>query len=273
MTGRLKWMAAALVALVLLAGCNLAAKVVVQPDGSGYYSVIMTVPNAPSHPGQALYAAVRKGANQSNVPLTVAPYTAGTNSGAKMTFHFLSLSDLNAESHRLASAGKGAIGVTISRDAHGWNFSASTARSLITPPGSNGAPGSNGLGAVLNSVISIDLIVQLPGSPGENNATSHTRTATTTTFTWVLSSAQSSAAPQASTTYVGNQANVKLATAMTPVASGTTSTGSSGTSGGTIALIAGAAVIVLGGAAVAIVLLRRRHATSASETTATSELD
>ena len=87
-------------------------------------------------------------------------------------------------------SGKGAIGVTINRDSHGWNFSASTARSLITPPGTNGVPGSTGLAAVLNSVISIDLVVQLPGAPGENNATSHTHTATSTTFTWVLSSAQ-----------------------------------------------------------------------------------
>jgi hypothetical protein len=190
-----------------------------------------------------------------------------------MTFHFLSLSDLNAESHRLASAGKGAIGVTINRDAHGWNFSASTARGLITPPGSNGNPGSAGLGAVLNAVISIDLVVRLPGAPAENNATSHTYTATSTTFTWILSSAQTSAAPQASTTYVGDQANVKLATAMTPVASGTASTGSSGTSGGTIALIAGAAVIVLGGAAVTVLLIRRRHATTVTETTATAGPD
>lgn len=262
MIGRLKWAAALLTLLVLLAGCNLAAKVVVQPDGSGSYSVIMTVPNAPSNPGRALLAAVRKGAATSNVPLTVSAYSANGDSGAKMTFHFLSLADLNAESHRLAASGKGGIGVTVGRDDHGWNFSASTADSLIKPQGSSG-PSSNALSSVLNEQITIALVVQLPGAPAENNAKTVTHTATASTFTWTLSSAQTGTGLQASTTYVGNQADVKLATGLTHVASASrptgssSSTGSSGLSAGEIALIAGGAVVVLG--AGTYLLLRRRR--------------
>lgn len=271
---RLKWIAAALTALVLLAGCNLAANVVVKPDGSGYYSVTMSVPNASSHPGQAIYSAVRRGAASSNVPLTVTPYSSGGNSGAKMTFHFLSLADLNAESQRLAAAGKGAIGVTINRDDHGWNFSASTADSLITPPGSTG--GSSALGTLVNQVITINLVVQLPGAPAENNAKAVTHTSTASTFTWILSSSQSGTGLQASTTYVGNQANVKLATALTPVAASSNSSGSSGSgwSAGMVALVAGGAVIVLGAAAFGIVTVtRRRRVSPAVEVASVPEAD
>lgn len=259
MSRRLKWAVGLLAALVLLSGCNLAAKVVVQPDGSGSYSVIMTVPNAASNPGQALLTAVRRGATKSNVPLTVAAYSANGSSGAKLTFHFLSLADLNAESHRLAASGQGGIGVTVDRDARGWNFTASTANSLITPTAPSGA-GNSAFAKTINSQISIALVVQLPGAPAENNAKSVTHSSTASTFTWSLSSTQTGADLQASTIYVGNQANVKLASALTPVASASKSTGSSGGSGwsaGMIALVAGGAVIVLGAGAYLVVRRRR----------------
>jgi hypothetical protein len=264
----LKWVLGLLVALVVLSGCNLAAKVVVQPDGSGSYSVIMTVPNAASKPGQAILAALRKGAAKSKIPLSVAAYSANGSSGAKLTFHFLSLADLDAESHRLAASGQGGIGVTVDRDDHGWNFTASTANSLITPAGTSGA-GNSAFAKTINSQINIALVVQLPGAPAENNAKSVTHSATASTFSWSLSSTQTGTELQASTTYVGNQANVKLATALTHVASASSSTGSggSGWSSGMVALVAGGAVIVLGGGA--YLLVRRRRATGV--TTATAE--
>ncbi len=265
MIQRLKWVAALVIAVVLLAGCNLAAKVVVQPNGSGFYSVIMSVPNAASNPGGARLAAVRSGAAKSKVPLTVTSYSANGSSGAKLTFHFLSLADLNAESHRLAANGGGGIGVTVGRDTHGWNFSASTANSLITPPSSSG-PGNSSLAKTLNSQINLALVVQLPGAPAENNARAVTHTATTSTFSWTLSAAQSGTGLQASTTYVGNQANVSLATALTPVhAAPVSSRGSGGLSGGTIGLIAGGVVVILAGAALVVVLRKRRQAVPAIE--------
>ena len=265
MRDRLLLAAAALVALVVLAGCNLGATVVVQPDGSGYYTVVMSVPNSPSHAGRALYTALNSAAAKSNVPLTVHPYSTAGSSGATMTYHFLSLADLNAESQRLAASGKGGIGVNVTRDSDGWHFSASTANSLITPSGSSGNSGSPALRGLVNQVITINLMAQLPGAPAENNAKSVTHTATTSTFTWLLSSNQTGTDMQASTTYVGNQANVKLATALTPVASAsTTSSGGSGLSGGMVALIAFGAVVVLG--AGAYVIVRRRRAVPDLET-------
>jgi hypothetical protein len=218
----------------------------------------MTVPNAASNPGQVLLTAIRKGAAKSNVPLSVSAYSSNGSSGAMMTFHFLSLADLNAESHRLAAGGRGGIGVTVDRDANGWNFSASTAHSLITPSGTSGA-GNSSFAKTINSVINIALVVRLPGAPAKNNANAVTHTATSSTFTWNLSSTSAGTVVQASTTYVGNQANVKLATAVTPVASASHSSGSSGWSGGTIALVAGGAVLVLGAAALGIVMVSRRR--------------
>ncbi len=256
-----------LAVLLVLTGCNLAAKVVVQPNGSGYYSVIMTVPSDASNPGQVLYNAVRKGTANSDFPLTVTPYSSNGNSGAEITFHFLSLADLNTESHRLAAEGNGGIAVTINRDSAGWNFSASTPQSLITPSDSLGTGvGSGSTGGLinasqLNSLITIDLVVQLPGAPAANNAKTVNHSATTSTFTWNLSASQPGSGLRASTRYVGNQANVKLATALTPVASGTSSTpdGGSGLSGSTMALAAGAAVVVVGAGAAALILAHRRR--------------
>jgi len=257
-----------LAVLLVLTGCNLAAKVVVLPNGTGSYSVIMTVPNAQSDPGQALYNAIRKGTSISGgIPLTVTPYSSGGNSGAQITFHFLSLADLNAESHRLAAEGQGGIGVTINRDSGGWHFSAATPQSLITPSDAlgtglgSGSPGGLISTSQLNSLVTIDLVVQLPGLPSVNNARVVSHTATTSTFTWALSSSQPGSGLQASTTYAGNQANVKLATALTPVASGTRSSSSngSGMSSDTMALVlAGAAVVVIGAVALLIVVRRRK---------------
>jgi hypothetical protein len=270
MIRRIASVAAALVVLVVLAGCNLAAKVVVQPDGSGYYSVIMTVPNAASDPGLAVYRALQQGAAKSNIPLTVTRYAAGNNSGAMMTFHFLSLADLNAESHRLAAAHAGGIGVTIKRDTAGWHFTASISQSIISAPSS----GSSYTGGVINasqlsSIISIDLIVQLPGAPAENNAKAVTHSATASTFSWALSTTQMGTVVQASTTYVGNQSNVRLATALTPVAS-TGGSGGSGWSTGTTALVAAGGAVVLLGAVALVVGTRRRRAVPAVEDAATA---
>jgi hypothetical protein len=260
--------------LLVLTGCNLAAKVVVQPNGSGNYSVIMTVPSESSNPGQVLYNAIRKGTANSDFPLTVTPYSSDGDSGAEITFHFLSLADLNAESHRLAAEGKGGIGVTINRDSEGWHFSAATPQSLIAPSDTLGTGlGSGSTGGLINgsqlsSLITIDLVIQLPGAPGVNNARTVAHTATTSTFTWNLSSSQPGSGLQASTTYVGNQANVKLASALTPVASGAhaNSAGGSGLSGGTMGLAVGAAVVVIGAGAAALFLVVRRRKAVASVT-------
>jgi hypothetical protein len=274
MRKRIVRVALGLAVLLVLTGCNLAAKVVVQPNGSGYYSVIMTVPDDSSNPGQVLYNAVRKGTAKSDFPLTVTPYSSSGSSGAEITFHFLSLADLNTESHRLAAEGNGGIGVTINRDSGGWNFSASTPQGLITPSDSLGTGvGSGSTGGLINasqldSLITIDLVVQLPGAPGANNAKSVSHTSTASTFTWNLSSSQPGSGLRASTSYVGNQANVKLATALTPVASGTgsNSAGGSGMSGATMVLAVGAAVVVVGAGSAALILAVRRRKTLAPVT-------
>ena len=248
----------ALALLLVLTGCNLAAKVVVQPDGSGYYSVIMTVPKAPSNPGQVLYRAVQQGATKSNIPLKVTPYNAGNNSGAMLTFHFLSLADLTAESHRLAAQHVGGIGVTINRDSTGWHFSAGTSGTILAPSGQGaGLTGGPINASELSSLLTIDLIVQLPGAPAENNAKTVTHTATSSTFTWILSSTQVGTTVQASTTYVGHQADVKLASALTAVHAPSPS-GGGGLSGGSMALIIGGAIVALVAAGTAVALGRRR---------------
>jgi hypothetical protein len=272
MVRRIAGAVVALGVLLVLSGCNLAAKVVVEPDGSGYYSVIMTVPKGSSDAGEALYRALQQGATQSDIPLTVAPYSSGDSSGGALTFHFLSLADLDAESRRLAAAHVGGIGVTIERDSTGWHFSTSTTQTIFAPS-SAGADETGGAinTSQLNSLISIDLVVQLPGAPAANNAKTVTHTATASTFTWVLSSIRPGTVVQASTTYVGNQANVKLATSMTPVAAATSSNSGAGSgwSAGMMALVALGAVVVLGAGALIVIAQRRKAVPAVEDAAAT----
>ncbi len=268
---RLKVAGAGLALLILMAGCNLASKVVVQPDGSGSYSVILTVPDASSNPGQALYQAVLKGSAKSDVPLKVTPYSSGGTSGAMTTFHFLSLADLNAESARLAASGGGDIGVTINRDSTGWHFARlPPRRHCMSPPGSAGngteapppavRPVEAINGSALSSLLSIAIVVQLPGAPAQNNAKAVTHTASTSTFTWALSPGQAGTGLQAATTFVGNQGSVKLSSALTSVrahAAGDSvkSAGKGSSSGLEVGLITGGALLLV--ALGAIVLARR----------------
>jgi hypothetical protein len=251
---------AALVLLVVLTGCNIASKVVVNPDGSGTYSVILTVPSGKA--AGAVLSALQNAATKSRVPLQVTPVSLGGESGAKATFTFQSLRDLDAESAVVASSGDG-LGVAIHRDGTGWHFSAASATGLTSS--SNGAvQGSTGgpiSGAALASVATIAVMVQLPGTPAENNATRVTHSSTTTTFSWNLQVGRTNAGLQASTSFVGNQANVRLGSALTPIAPAgpSASGGGSGMHGGTIALIVGGAIVVLLALGAAVVVTRRRQ--------------
>jgi hypothetical protein len=251
--------AAALVLLVVLTGCNIASKVVVNPNGSGTYSVILTVPSGKA--AGAVVSALQNAATKSRVPLQVTPISLGGESGAKATFTFQSLRDLNAESAVVASSGDG-LGVTIHRDATGWHFSAASATGL-TSSANGSAQGSTGgpiTGAALAAVATIAVMVQLPGTPAENNATRVTHSSTTTTFSWNLQVGRMNAGLQASTSFVGNQANVQLSSALTPIAPAgqRASGGSSGMTAGTMALLAGGAIVVCLGLGTAVVMTRRR---------------
>jgi hypothetical protein len=257
---RLKLAAAGLIMLVGLAGCTIASKVVVRPNGSGTYSVVMSVPNGSGNPGAALYGALQKAAANSNVPLQVTKYAAGGESGGEATFAFKSLADLDAESARLASSA-GGLGVIIHRDGAGWHFSASSAQGLIAPPGasSKGVTGGPIDGSALAAIARISVLVQMPGAPGENNATAVTHTATATTFTWALSTARTASGLQASTTFVGNQGSVKLTDGITAVSAHSTDgpiSGGGGLSTLDMGLIGGGVVVLLG--AGAFVTTRRR---------------
>jgi hypothetical protein len=251
---------AALVVLLVLTGCNIASKVVVNPNGSGTYSVILTVPKGKA--AGAVLGALQKAAAKSRVPLNVTPVSLGGEAGAKATFTFQSLRDLDAESAVVASSGDG-LGVNIHRDTGGWHFTAASANGLTSPPGGSAQVSTGGpiSGDALASIATISVIVQLPGTPAQNNATSVAHSSTTSTFTWNLQIGRANAGLQASTTFVGNQANVRLSSALTPIApAGSGTSSGSGMSGTTIALIAGGAIVVVLGVG-ALVLSRRRKTT------------
>jgi hypothetical protein len=260
MRRRLTRAAVGLVAVLVLAGCNLASHIVVRPDGSGTYSVVVTVEDGTGDAGQALYASVKASAAKSKVPLPVERYSAGKESGAKISYAFRSLADLKAEAARLAAVGSGLGGVDITRDGTGWHFSASSAEGLVRPPGSAaGSPGGIIDPSQLGGLITLSVIVELPGSPAESNATAVTHGTTTSTFTWALPVGREATPLEASTAFVGRQASVQLATDLTPVA---TSSGHSGLGGRGVALILVAAAVVAAG--VGLLIDRRGRLRSAA---------
>jgi len=71
-----------------LVGCAAGSDIVVTEDGSGTYSTIVAV-EGPA--GDKLYDAAVKAAEKSGVPLEVARYKSGLESGAKITCTFQSL--------------------------------------------------------------------------------------------------------------------------------------------------------------------------------------
>ena len=253
--------AIALSAVLLLSACNIITRVVVHPDGSGTYSLVLTAPVGATgdDPGPAILTQLRKAAAASNVPLHVQAYRANGESGARAYFDFRSLPDLKAESADLAAAGTGLNAVIVDRTGTGWHFASATVPGLAVPPMAQGAPGGPITATPLTGIVHVSIVVELPGAPGVNNATAVTRNATTSTFNWVVNVGQPAAGLQASTTFVGNQATVALASKLTtlgaPPAHGTSHVLP-------VLLIAGAAALLAGAA---FLLLRRRRAGAAAD--------
>jgi hypothetical protein len=255
MIRRLRLAAIALVATALLTACNIVTHVVVHPDGSGTYALVLTAPaSATGNAGPAIVAGLKKATAASDVPLQVKPISVGGESGAEASFVFRSLPDLKAESARLASAGGGLNAVTVDRTSTGWHFTSATVPGLKVPPVGQGSTGGSIDAVPLTGIVHVSIVVTLPGAPGVNNATAVTHDASTSTFDWTVTVGQAVANLQASTTLVGNQGAVKLASALTPVHSAAVHHASS--HGWIVVLVVILLVLLLGVAAV--VLLRRR---------------
>lgn len=258
----------ALVGVVALTGCNVASRIVVHPDGSGTYAVTMTAPDGAGDPGKALFQSVAAAAAKSTVPLDVTHYSAGGESGAKISFTFRSMTDLQAENARLAALGNGLGGLSITRDTSGWHFSATSTTGLVAPSAAAASGSSRGIidGAALAQTVDVSVVLEMPGAPGENDATATTHTSKATTFTWALPVGRKATPLQASTTFTGavSLASVPLATALTPVAGDPQHRARGGSDAVSIIAAAIAAAVVLGGGAFAVWHRRRRPQTAAA---------
>lgn len=252
MKRRLSLAVAAVVGLAVLTGCNIGAKVVVNPNGSGTYSVILTTPKSTTGTTNALYVSMQRAASKSAVPLTVARTSQGGEQGASSTFTFKSLADLKAESAAVAKQ-TGGLGVTIVRTHSGWSFSAAPAPTAATSNagGDTGGPIS---ASALEGLATVSVEVQLPGRPAETNANGVTRHGDTSTFTWRATSSTHGLTLQASTTFLGHQGTVALATDLTSIHK--PGSGSGGGSGLVVTVIVVAVLVV--GLGLLIVVRRRQ---------------
>lgn len=253
MTRRVLRCLSALVLVVVLAACDVSSHIVVHPDGSGSYSMTMTIDNGSDNAGAKLFDAVKAAADKSPVPLPVERVDYGDQGGARIAFEFKSLDDLKAEADRVAQVGGSLGGIAIAKSADGWTFAASTDSGLGRQPGTpeSGAPGGAIDPSQLGQLLHLSVVVELPGAPAGNNATSVTHTDTTSEFTWKLDVGREASGLQAATTFVGDQASVPLATATTP-----TRNPSSGSSSDSTPIVA---ALLMAAAVIAIVVLWRRR--------------
>lgn len=252
-----------LVGLVILAilglcACNAGSQIVVHPDGSGTFSTVLTVPGSA---GDALYQSVLKAEAGSKVPLVVSRYSSGSESGAKISAPFKSLSDLTALGNNLGSS-TGLAGVAVARAASGWTFVARSDGGLVRPPGAaTGSPGGAIDGSQLAGLVHMSVSVELPGAPGKTNANTVTHTAATSTFVWNLAVGRAASALSAATVFVGGQGSITLATALTPLkaaAAAPASKSSGGLGGGAIGGIGVVLVLVAAGIIFVMVARSRR---------------
>lgn len=255
-----------LLAVALVAGCDASSHVVVHPDGSGTYGMVLSIDGGPEHAGDDVYRSVREALSDSEVPIAVHRYDKDGQVGAELRFTFRSLADLQAEVDRVAKLGGGLGEIALDRSDTGWHFT-STATGLDGPPRAEGLDVGPSGGPIdptrLLALYHLSVTVDLPGAPGVSNATAVTRHGDTTTFTWKLEAGRQPGPLDATTTFLGNQGDVDLATRLTPVRSSRASDddGDSG-SGPVIAVVAG---VVLAGTGATLLVRRRRRATGNRE--------
>ena len=259
--------ATAAIAVLVMTGCEVSSTIVVEEDGSGSYAMTLLMKDGKDEAGKKLFDAVKAAAAKSEMPLPVERVTRGDMSGAKVAFEFRSLADLEAETKRLAESGAGLGGVEIERGSTGWRFGASTDGGFVRDPSSaqSGAPGGAIDPAQLGELVHLSVVVTLPGAPGSSNATGATNDETTSTFRWALVLGRDASVLDASTTFVGDQASVPLATELTPLRELSSSSdsgdggadgdaGGGGGSDGSVARYAALGVVgalVIGGGAIA----------------------
>ena len=262
---RLRALLLALLAGLALVGCDAGSRIVVAPDGSGTYAVVLSAPSGEGDVGEALYTALQKASARSRVPLTVERFSSDGKEGAEASFSFRSLPDLRAQAAAMGETGNALKGVDFRRDDDGWHFTGSSAEGLVRQPGQTqtGRPGGSIDASGVAAMVNMSVELELPGAPGATNATDVRRGTETTTFRWDLPAGREAKDLQASTTYVGDQASVTAATALTELLSGSRDSGSgpgsgSGSGSGPGPILGIGIAAALAAVAGGLLLLRRR---------------
>jgi hypothetical protein len=244
-------LAVLVLAIALTSACDATPHLVVHPDGSGTFSMVITDTSGPAGAsggpagGDTLFSELKAVASLSGGSMSVDRVT-GAQPGARLTYNFLSLDDLRAELTRLQDlsvlggvGGAGGSAITLTRDNSGWSFVARPqALSIPRPPSSDNGDPNAPTNALAGAALHLVLVVELPGSPGDSNASSVTSTATSTQFTWTLDIDANNlpargglGSLRASTVFVADQGSVPLARGVSPlrgVGAIPTDTGSAG---------------------------------------------
>jgi hypothetical protein len=191
---RTKAVLLALVAVLLLSGCEVKAALVLKDDGSGTFSYVVGIDKdflAKMDPGADPLGSMRKNAESQSYKVTLADYETDKLKGIRASFDFTDVEDLKRKvASSKAPQGSGAqqaaasafafdvLGLTRTDD--GWKLSANAGVSADADKQLPFDP------AELKKLLDAQFSATLPGHAGANNATKVSEAKDATTFTWDL---------------------------------------------------------------------------------------
>src|ERR1700712_4481453 len=109
----------ALLALLLVAACNISSTVKVSPDGSGSYTVqVLASPKEAS--GDAIYSQMKQSVRKVRVAAKLTKISEHGLNGAEIRVDFKSLRDLQAISEALSATSGTLGGIKVTRASVGW---------------------------------------------------------------------------------------------------------------------------------------------------------
>jgi hypothetical protein len=204
----------ALVAVVLLSGCEVKAELVLKDDGSGTFTYVVGIDHeflAKMEPGADPLGTIKANASRQSYKVTVTDYETDKLKGIKATFDFSSVDDLKqklASSRSLTAgqAGQEAAAASaftfdvldLSKAEDGWKL---TANAGVNTQANQQLPFSP---EDLKKLLDASVSATLPGHAGKNNATKVSESSAGTTFTWDVLAGAGNLALAAETTSTNN---------------------------------------------------------------------
>jgi hypothetical protein len=203
---RAKAVLLALVAVLLLSGCEVKAQLLLKDDGSGTFTYVVGIDKdflAKMDPGADPLGSMRKNAESQPYKVTLADFETDKEKGLRASFDFTGIDDLKqklAANKKATDSTQGSasafafdvLGLTRTKD--GWKLSATAG---VSTEARKQLPFD---ATQLRKLLDAEFSATLPGHAGANNATTVSHSKDGTTFSWNLLAGEGNLDLQAQTT-------------------------------------------------------------------------